>query len=104
MAEDQPELQTDAFVLEYSPSQRAWHIQHIEDLIQINLLSYLDQSEARDYMLMGVARTHEELLQLQEEIENTFKKLHPEEPNTAEQLGPKRSFLGWIRRIFGTRS
>jgi hypothetical protein len=104
MAEEQPELQTDAFVLEYSPSQRAWHIQHIEDLIQSNLLSYLDQSEARDYVLLGVARTHDELLQLQEEIENTFKKIHPEEEKTAESLTPKRSFLGWIKKIFGTRS
>ena len=49
------EQRTDYFVLEYSPSQKAWHIEHIEDLIQANLLTYIDKSEPRDYMLMGIA-------------------------------------------------
>jgi hypothetical protein len=91
------------YVLEYSPSQRAWHIEHIEDLIQANLMTYLDQDRSQDFMLMGIGRTHEELLQFQEEITKTYIKLHPEEDPTAP---PKTRMSLWakIKKFFGSQS
>ena len=93
------EQRTDYFVLEYSPSQRAWHIEHIEDLIQANLLTYIDKLEPRDYILMGIARTHEELLLLQEEIAITYKKIHSAEDADEGSL-KKKSLVDRIRQFF----
>ena len=93
---------TDYFVLEYSPSQRAWHIEHIEDLIEANLLTYIDKSEPRDYMLMGIARNHDELLLLQEEIAKTYKKIHPAE-DADEAPMKKKSLVDRIRQFFTPR-
>ena len=100
MAEDPQLLRPDYFVLEYSPSQKAWHIQHIEDLIQENLLAYMDQSGTRDYMLMGVAPTREELRQLLEEIEEAFRKIHPEAETDSEKDTIKPTLFQRIRKIF----
>jgi len=104
MAADPSPSRPEFFVLEYSPSQKAWHIQHIEDLIQTNLLSYIDRSPPRDYMLMGVGQAHEELHQLREEITNTFLKIHPEADSGEVQESRKSSVLGCIRKIFGKSS
>ena len=93
------EQRTDYFVLEYSPSQRAWHIEHIEDLIQANLLTYIDKLVPRDYMLMGIARTHEELLLLQEEIAKTYTKIHPA-GDAGEAPMKKKSLVDRIRQFF----
>ncbi len=93
---------TNYFVLEYSPSQNAWHIEHIEDLIQANLLTYIDKSEPRDYMLMGIARTHEDLLILQEEIAQTYKKIHPAE-DADEAPMRKKSLVARILQFFRSR-
>ncbi len=93
---------TDYFVLEYSPSQKAWHIEHIEDLIQANLLTYIDKSEPRDYMLMGIARNHDELLLLQEEIAKTYKKIHPAEDSDDGSI-KKKSLVDRIRQLFTPR-
>jgi hypothetical protein len=95
--DNQVERRPDYFVLEYSPSQDAWHIQHIEDLIHRNLLAYIDKSGVRDFMVMGVASSSEELLLLQEEIKKTFHELHPEED--AQQDTTKASLLQRIRDI-----
>ena len=89
-------------MLEYSPSQRAWHIEHIEDLIQANLLTYIDKLESRDYMIMGIARTHEELLLLREEIAKTYKKIHPAE-HADESSMKKKSLLDGIQQFFRSR-
>ncbi len=93
---------TDYFVLEYSPSQKAWHVEHIEDLIQANLLTYIDKSEPRDYMLMGIARNHDELLLLQEEIAKTYKEIHPTE-DADESPMKKKSLVDRIRELFSSR-
>ena len=93
---------TDYFVLEYSPSQKAWHIEHIEDLIQTNLLTYIDQLKPRDFMLMGIARNHDELLLLQEEIAKTFMKIHPAE-DADEPPTKKKSLSDRIRQFFSPR-
>ena len=93
---------TDYFVLEYIPSQRAWHIEHIEDLIQANLLTYIDKLKPRDFMLMGIAQTHEELLLLQEEIAKTYKKIHPAE-DADERPMKKKSLVDRIRQFFRSR-
>ena len=93
---------TDYFVLEYSPSQRAWHIEHIEDLIQANLLAYIDNLIHRDYIVMGIARSHDELLLLQEEISKTYKKIHPAE-GADEAPTKKKSIAGRIRQFFTPR-
>jgi hypothetical protein len=90
---------TDYFVLEYSPSRKAWHIEHIEDLIQANLLTYIDKSDPRDYMLMGIARNHDELILLQEEIAKTYKKIHPAE-DSDEDATKKNSLVDRIRQFF----
>lgn len=100
MAADPSPSRPEFFVLEYSPSQKAWHIQHIEDLIQTNLLSYIDRSPPRDYMLMGVGQTHEEIHRLREEITKTFLKIHPEAEPSAEEDPRKVSPFGWIRKLF----
>lgn len=93
---------TDYFILEYSPSQRAWHIEHIEDLIQVNLLSYIDKSEPRDYMLMGIARTHYELLLLQDEIAKTYTNIHPAEDSDEVPI-KKKPLVDRIRELFSSR-
>jgi chlorite dismutase len=100
MNEDSPMQRPDYFVLEYSPSQRAWHIQHIEDLIDTNLLSYINQSANRDYMVMGVASTREELQQLQREIEKSFRKIHPDTIHSAETKSRKPTWFDRILRRF----
>ncbi|MEA1976845.1 MAG: hypothetical protein U9N80_02985 [Chloroflexota bacterium] len=92
----------DYFVLEYSPSQRAWHIEHIEDLIQANLLTYIDKSEPRDFMLMSIARTHEELILLHEEITKIYKKIHPAEDADDSPM-KKKSLVDRIRQLFTPR-
>ena len=97
------EQRTDYFVLEYSPSQRAWHIEHIEDLIQANLLTYIDKLESRDYVLMGIARTYEELLLLQEEIAKTYTKIHPAE-DADEGSKKKKSLVDRIMQFFRSRN
>jgi len=96
------EQRTDYFVLEYSPSQRAWHIEHIEDLIQANLLTYIDNLKPLDYMVVGIARTHYELLLLQEEIAKTYKKIHPAE-DADESPMKKKSLVDRIRQFFSSR-
>ena len=96
------EQRTDYFVLEYSPSQRAWHIEHIEDLIQANLLAYIDNLIPRDYIVMGVARSHDELLLLQEEISKTYKKIHPAE-DADEAPMRKKSLVARILQFFRSR-
>jgi len=96
------EQRTDYFVLEYSPSQRAWHIEHIEDLIQTNLLTHIDKLEPRDYMLMGIAQTREELLLLREEIAKTYKKIHPAE-DADESPMKKKSLVNGMRQFFRSR-
>ena len=93
---------TDYFILEYSPSQKAWHIEHIEDLIEANLFTYIDKSEPRDYMLMGIARNHDELLLLQEEIAKTYKKIHPAEGADDGSI-KKKSLVDRIRHFFRSR-
>ena len=93
---------TDYFVLEYSPSQKAWHIEHIEDLIQTNLLTHIDKLEPGDYMLMGIARTREELLLLQEEIAKTYKKIHPAGDADGGSM-KKKSLVDRIRPFFRSR-
>ena len=96
--DDKLDSRPDYFVLEYSPSQDAWHIQHIEDLIYMNLLAYIDEKGARDFMLMGVASTSEELVLLQEEIQKTYQKIHPEpDPYPPSK---KRSLMQRIRLFF----
>jgi hypothetical protein len=104
MARDPSTSRSDFFVLEYSPSQIAWHIQHIEDLIQTNLLSYIDQSIPRDYILMGVGQTREELHLLQEEITKTFSKIHPDTDPDDVKAPTKYSLISWIRKIFRGKS
>ena len=96
------EQRIDYFVLEYSPSQKAWHIEHIEDVIQANLLTYIDKLEPRDYILMGISRTHDELLLLQEEIAKTYKKIHPAE-DADEAPMKKKSLVDRIRQFFRPR-
>ena len=59
MSGDPSASRPEFFVLEYSPSQNAWHIQHIEDLIQTNLLSYINRTSPRDYVLTCVGQTRE---------------------------------------------
>lgn len=93
---------TDYFVLEYSPSQKAWHIEHIEDLIQANLLTYIDNLIPRDYIVMGVARSHDELLLLQEDISKTYKKIHPAE-DADEAPMRKKSLVARILQFFRSR-
>lgn len=66
-------------VLEYSPAQQAWHINQIYELINKNLLAYLENRLTSDYVIMGVGRTHEELHALQQEIISTWKMVHPED-------------------------
>jgi hypothetical protein len=90
---------TDYFLLEYSPSQGAWHIEHIEDLIQTNLLTYIEKLKPREYIVMGVARSHDELLLLQEEIAKTYKKIHPAEGADEGSIKTK-SLVDRIRQFF----
>lgn len=96
------EQRTDYFVLEYSPSQKAWHIEHIEELIQTNILTYIDKLIPRDYMIIGIARKHKELLLLQDEIINTYKKIHPAEDADDTHM-KKESPIGRIRQLFRSR-
>jgi hypothetical protein len=98
------------YILEYSPSQRAWHISTIEDVINKNLLAYLENRSLADYMLMGFGRSHEELLALQAEITSTWTKLRPlgvkqqvaEPPRKAALLRRIASFFGSRRRPGGS--
>jgi hypothetical protein len=98
------------YILEYSPSQRAWHISTIEDVINKNLLAYLENRSLADYMLMGFARSHEELLALQAEITSAWTKLHPagltqgvpEPQRKATLLGSIASFFRSRRRPGGS--
>jgi hypothetical protein len=100
MTDDQRLSRPNYFVLEFSPSQKAWHIQHIEDLIQTNLLCYIDQSKPRDYIIMGVAQTHEELHQLREEITKTFNKIHPEIDADSIKARGKMSLITRLLKLF----
>lgn len=87
------------YILEYSSSQRAWHISTIEDVINKNLLAYLEGRSLTDYMLMGFARSHDELLSLQAEITGTWTKLHPE--GVEEDVSEPHRTATLLRRIAG---
>ena len=100
---DEPDNRADYFVLEYSPSQKAWHIEHIEELIAGNLMTYLDKSRPSDYMLMGIGHTREELLHFQEKINNSYKKIHPEKEDEPESKVGKKSLEDLIRQFLGSR-
>ncbi len=100
---DEPDNRADYFVLEYSPSQKAWHIEHIEELIAGNLMTYLDRSKSTDYMLMGIGHTHEELLHFQEEIINSYRKIHPEKDDEPESKVGKKSLKESVKQFFRSR-
>ncbi|MEW6567682.1 MAG: hypothetical protein AB1449_05860 [Chloroflexota bacterium] len=92
------------YILEYSPSQRAWHISTIEDVINKNLLAYLEDRSLADYMLMGFARSHDELLALQAEITSAWTKLRP--PDVEQEVPQPQRKATLLRRIasfFGSR-
>ena len=99
---DGTESRADYFVLEYSLSQKAWHIEHIEELIAGNLMTYLDISKPSDYMLMGIGRTREELLHFQEEITRSFRKIHPEEEDEPEFTVGRKSLKELIKQFLGS--
>jgi hypothetical protein len=85
------------YILEYGPSQRAWHISTIEDVINKNLLAYLEDRSLADYMLMGFARSHEELLALQAEMTSAWTKLRP--PGVKQEVPEPQRKVTLLRRI-----
>ena len=99
---DEPDNRADYFVLEYSPSQKAWRIEHIEELIAGNLMTYLDRSKSTDYMLMGIGHTREVLLHFQEEIINSYRKIHPEEEDEPEFTVGRKSLKELIKQFLGS--
>ena len=100
---DEPDNRADYFVLEYSPSQKAWHIEHIEELIAGNLMTYLDKSKQPVYMVMGIGRTRDELLHFQEEITRSYRKIHPEKEDDTESKVEKKSLKVWIKQFLGSK-
>ena len=100
---DEPYNRADYFVLEYSPSQKAWHIEHIEELIASNLMTYLDKSRPSDYMLMGIGNTREELDRFQEEITRSYRKIHPEKEDDTESKVEKKSLKELIKQFLGSK-
>ncbi len=100
---DETDSRADYFVLEYSPSQKAWHIEHIEELIACNLMTYLDRSKSTDFMLMGIERTREELHHFQDEITRSYRKIHPEKEDDTESKVGKKSLKELIGQFLGSR-
>ena len=52
------------FVVEYSLSQGAFHISTIEEMLQNNVRMILQRQTSNDYLVVGVAATHEEAVKL----------------------------------------
>lgn len=93
-----------SLVLEYSQSQKAWHIDQIEELINRNLLAYLENRLLSDYAVMGVGSTHEELLALQVEIISTWKSVRLEDKLVEREASPKESIFSKFAKIFKMRN
>ncbi len=47
------------FVVEWSPSQRAFHLQTVSEMLQDNLRVFKGESMA-DYLCIGIFKTHTE--------------------------------------------
>ena len=52
------------FVVEYSLSQGAFHISTIEEMLRNNVRMIVQRQTSNDYLVVGIAATHEEAVEL----------------------------------------
>ncbi|MGB3208418.1 MAG: hypothetical protein WBB28_25820 [Crinalium sp.] len=74
------------FAVEYSPTQNTFHIETIERAIEINLGGAIFEKRKLDYILVGIAESHEEARELYKAIKE---KLDKNEPPTTVSLESK---------------
>ena len=59
----------DLWVVEYSLSQRAFHISTVREMLETNFRMIVQHQESNDYLVVGVAETRQEA----DEISNLFR-------------------------------
>lgn len=62
------------FVVEYSLSQGAFHVSTIEDMLQTNVRMILHHQTSNDYLVVGLAATHEEAVELSKVFDQYLEK------------------------------
>lgn len=59
------------YIIEYSPSQNAFHIETLEESIQLNLRNFLN-GHCRNRLVLGFFKTHNEALRRLPEIQQLY--------------------------------